>query len=154
MKLQQIIIHPEKEIQTLFSSAGFETDKATLILAFGERIFLETVLPYKKIAEIYPNAHIVICSTSGQISNTSLVENSGIATAIQFEKTTIRVSEIDIIQNKDIPQLGSTIKKDLLHKDLKSILVLSEGSFINGTELINELILQTKDESLETLRKF
>ena len=145
MKLQQIIIHPEKEIQTLFSSAGFETDKATLILAFGERIFLETVLPYKKIAEIYPNAHIVICSTSGQISNTSLVENSGIATAIQFEKTTIRVSEIDIIQNKDIPQLGSTIKKDLLHKDLKSILVLSEGSFINGTELINELILQTKE---------
>jgi hypothetical protein len=41
--------------------------------------------------------------------------------------------------------LGKKIKDDLLSDDLKSILVISEGSLINGTELINELILQTRE---------
>ncbi|MBA0884241.1 FIST signal transduction protein [Flavobacterium undicola] len=144
MKLQQIIINDKKEGKVLFSSDGFDSNKANLVLAFGERVLLDDILPYKKIKELYPEADIVICSTSGQISNTSLVENSIVATAINFEKTAIKVSEIDILNNFNIEELGEMIKKDLFKEDLKSILILSEGSFVNGTELINELIKQTK----------
>lgn len=144
MNLQQIIINDKKEERVLFSSDGFSSNKANLVLAFGERVLLDNLLPYKKIKELYPKAHIVICSTSGQISNTSLVENNIVATAINFEKTAIKVSEIDIQNNSNIQELGNVIKKDFFKKDLKSILILSEGSFVNGTELINELIQQTK----------
>jgi len=73
-----------------------------------------------------------------------LVQNNLVATAIAFEKTKIRTTEIDILLNPDIKLLGKKIKEDLSSDDLKSILVFSEGSFINGTELINELILQTR----------
>jgi hypothetical protein len=144
MKLQQIIINDKKEDKVLFSSKGFNSGKANLVLAFGERVFLDAILPYKKIKKLYPAAHIVICSTSGQISNTNLIENNIVATAITFEKTVIKVSEIDIFKNADIHELGHIIERDLVDQDLKSILILSEGSFINGTELINELVKQTR----------
>lgn len=144
MKLQQIIINDKMEEKVLFSSDDFNSDKVNLVLAFGERVLLDDILPYKKIKKIYPKADIVICSTSGQISNTSLVENSIVATAISFEKTAVKVSEIDILNNFNIEELGEMIKKYLFKEDLKSILILSEGSFVNGTELINELIKQTK----------
>lgn len=145
MKLQQIKVNASTKETVLFTHSEFEQAKAQLVLAFGERTFLEKTKPYLKLNELYPNADIVICSTSGQISNTNLVENNLIATAISFDKTQIKVCEIDILLNSDLNVLGNVIKKELLSDDLKSILILSEGSFINGTELINELILQTKE---------
>jgi hypothetical protein len=144
MKLQQVVINDKEEDKVLFSSNGFNSRKANLVLAFGERVFLDEVLPYKKIRNLYPEAEIVICSSSGQISDANLIENNVVATAIEFDKTTIKVSEIDILKNSNIQELGSIINNALFNNDLKSILILSEGSFINGTELINELIKQTK----------
>ncbi len=145
MKLQQVIVDKDNLETVLYATNQFNAQNANLVLAFGERTFLESSSPYKKLRALYPNAQIVICSTSGQISNTNLVENSLVATSIQFEKSTIKVTEIDILLNSDIKELGNKIKEDLLSDDLKSILIISEGSFINGTELINELIFQTKE---------
>ena len=145
MKLQQVTINKDDFESVLYSTDQFNAPKANLVLAFGERTFLESTSPYKKLRSLYSEAQIVICSTSGQISNTNLVEHSLVATAIQLEKSTIRITEIDILLNSDIKVLGNKIKEDLLGDDLKSILIISEGSFINGTELINELILQTKE---------
>ncbi|MFM9824738.1 FIST signal transduction protein [Flavobacterium sp.] len=144
MKLQQVIVDKDNLETVLYSTDNFNSQKSNLVLAFGERTFLESLSPYKKLRALYPNAQIVICSTSGQILNTNLVENSLVATSIQFEKSSIKVTEIDILLNPDIKELGNKIKGELLSDDLKSILIISEGSFINGTELINELIFQTK----------
>jgi hypothetical protein len=145
MKLQQIKVDENNNEIVLFTTDQFNSLNANLVIAFGERLFLEKTAPYQKLKGLYPNANIVTCSTSGQISNNNLVQNNLVATAIAFEKTKIRTTEIDILLNPDIKLLGKKIKEDLLSDDLKSILVFSEGSFINGTELINELILQTRE---------
>ena len=144
MQLQQIIIDENNLDTILYSNEQFNSQNANLVLAFGERSFLESTLPYKKLKLLYPNSQIIICSTSGQIAKTNLVTNTLVATSIQFEKSTFKVVEIDILLNSDILELGNTIKEKLLNDDLKSILIISEGSYVNGTELINELILQTK----------
>jgi hypothetical protein len=145
MKLQQIKVDENNNEIVLFTTDQFNSLNANLVIAFGERLFLEKTAPYQKLKGLYPNANIVTCSTSGQISNNNLVQNNLVATAIAFEKTKIRTTEVDILLNPDIKLLGKKIKEDLLSDDLKSILVFSEGSFINGTELINELILQTRE---------
>ena len=145
MKLQQLKVDENNNEIVLFTTNQFNYLNANLVLAFGERRFLEKTAPYQKLKSLYPKANIVICSSSGQISNTNLVQNNLVATAIAFEKTKIKVTEIDILVNPDIKVLGEKIKEDLLSDGLKSILVISEGSFINGTELINELILQTRE---------
>ena len=143
MKIQQIIIDDRNGKEVVFSSPDFLPEKANLVLAFGEREFLESSLPYKKLKDLYSEAQIVICSTSGQISNSNLVENNIVSTAIEFEKSTIKIAEIDLLKNSNIQELGLTVKKKIFNEDLKSIVVISEGSFINGTELVTELGKQT-----------
>ena len=143
MKLQQLLISETNEHRTVSSTESFEANKADLILVFGQRTLLEKVKPYTNLKLSFPNAQIVICSSSGQISNQCVIEKEIVATAIDFEKTTIRTCEFDIVGNNDINDLGEMINTKLGSPELKSILVLSEGTHINGTELINELIKQT-----------
>ncbi len=145
MKLQQILIDDQCENQIISTSPDFSAAKANLVLAFGERELLESSLPYKKLRELYSEAQIVICSTSGQISNFNLVENKIVSTAIEFEKSTIKTVEIDLLKNKNIEELGLVVKNELFNKNLKSLVVISEGSYVNGTELVNELEKQTNN---------
>jgi len=145
MKLQQLTLNSENKEALLFCTDGFQESEANLVLAFGERTFLEHTKPYSFLKNRYPNSTIVICSTSGQISNGGLVENSLVITALTFEKTLIKTSQSDIQLNSDVHSLGNTIKSELFSDDLKSILVISEGSFVNGTELITELNNQTNN---------
>jgi hypothetical protein len=143
MKLQQLLITKKNSHRIVSSSDAFEPSQAQLVLVFGQRTLLEKTLPYQGLQSSFPNAQIVICSSSGQISNNCNVESDIIATAISFDKSSIKATEIDILSNNNIHDLGEKIKHDLLTSDLKLILILSEGSYINGTELINELINQT-----------
>jgi hypothetical protein len=143
MKLQQLLITKKNSHRIVSASDTFEPSKAQLVLVFGQRTLLEKTLPYQGLQSSFPNAQIVICSSSGQISNNCNVESDIVATAISFDKSVIKATEIDIISNNNIVDLGEKIKHDLLTPDLKSILILSEGSYVNGTELINELISQT-----------
>jgi len=145
MKLQQILIDDQSENQIISTSPDFSAAKANLVLAFGERELLECSQPYKKLRELYSEAQIVICSTSGQISNFNLVENKIVSTAIEFEKSTIKIVEIDLLKNKNIEELGLVVKNELFNKNLKSLVVISEGSYVNGTELVNELEKQTNN---------
>ena len=143
MKVKQLLIDNNNNQKTIINNSNLEPENVQLVLAFAQRTLLEETKPYSKLRERYPKADIVICSSSGQISNNCLIENDIVATAISFEKTTIKAVEIDILSNNNVDDLGEKIKSSLLTDDLKSILILSEGSFINGTELINELIKQT-----------
>jgi hypothetical protein len=143
MKLQQLIVNDHNQETILSASDSFHANNTSFVLAFGERKFLEKAKPYNKLRSLFPNGDIIICSTSGQIANTHLIENNLVATAVALEKTKIKTIQVDIQLQADIHFLGNKIKTELLDNDLKSILILSEGSLINGTELINELILQT-----------
>ncbi len=143
MKLQQLLINQSNEQRIVSSNDSFDGKNADLILAFGQRTLLEDVNPYQKLRSSFPNAQIVICSSSGQISDQCTIQKEIVATAIDFEKTTVKTCEFDIVDNNDINDLGKMMKDKLSASDLKSILILSEGTHINGTELINELIKQT-----------
>jgi len=143
MKVKQLLIDKNNNQKIIINNISLEPENVQLVLAFAQRTLLEETKPYSKLRERYPKADIVICSSSGQISNNCSIEKDIVATAINFEKTKIKTTEVDILSNNNISELGEKIKKDLLSDDLKSILIISEGSHVNGTELINELIKQT-----------
>lgn len=143
MYLKQILVDASKKLLVVNQNEGFEAEKADLVLTFGQRTLLEKVKPYEVLKEAFPQAQIVICSSSGQISNTCQIAKEIVATAIQFEKTKIKAIVADIIARPNLSDLGNAIQSDLFADDLQSILVLSEGSHVNGTELINEMIEKT-----------
>jgi hypothetical protein len=87
MKLQQLLITKKNSHRIVSSSDAFEPSQAQLVLVFGQRTLLEKTLPYQGLQSSFPNAQIIICSSSGQISNNCNVESDIVATAISFDKS-------------------------------------------------------------------
>jgi hypothetical protein len=146
MKIQQVLVNELSEVTTVKTSKLFSADHVQLVIAFGEREMLEKLDFYKLLKLQYPNADIVICSSAGQISNDSNGETNVAATAIEFEKTEFKVSHYNLLERRSLEQLGSQILNDIVTDDLNSLLVLSEGTYVNGTELITELTKATESK--------
>jgi hypothetical protein len=117
-----------------------------LVLTFGERKCLEATQPYAFIRELYPKAEIVINSTSGEIYNDSVLNDTIIVTAIEFEKTTVRTVRVEIENYLQSTKSGEAIAEALLGDDLATILVISDGGLVNGSALIAALNEKTDNK--------
>jgi hypothetical protein len=138
MKVQQTV-YRESTWDLLSESAGFETSKAQLVLAFGERKCLEEYLIYKHLREKYPDADCVISSTAGEIYGNSVYENSIVVTAIQFESTRVRTVQFPIQKHTESGDVGDKIGLELVEKDLASLILISDGGRVNGSALLASL---------------
>lgn len=132
------IVQAKKEKDANFI---FITDKITLInplvIVFGNRFLLEKENIYQEIKEIFPTGNIVFGSTSGEIISDKVSENTIVLTAIEFEKSSYLVKSKNVkdFNNNDL-DLGSELISEFPKKDLKHIYVISEGSTVNGSDLI------------------
>ncbi len=107
-----------------------------LVLVFGNRLLLDAINVYDELKEIYPDGHIVIGSTSGDITD-QYVDDTGItATAIEFEKSEFVIKTTNLLNAElDSRKTGVDLIHQFSKENLKSIFVISEGSFINGSQL-------------------
>lgn len=111
--------------------------KNPLVLVLGNKYLLEDENIYNDVKKLFPDGHFVFGSTAGDITKES-VENDGLVlTAIEFEKTRFEIKTSNVL-NKDLNSFNSG--KELLNnfdeEGLKYVFVISEGSFINGSDLI------------------
>jgi hypothetical protein len=116
-------------------NAAQEILNAHLVIGFGQREVLENAKRFEEIREMYPQAHIVLTSTSGEILDTSVVDESIALTAIQFDKSHVKVAKVATV-GKNSMQVGKELAQSFDKNELKHILVFSEGSTINGTDLV------------------
>lgn len=122
-----------------------------LVLVFGNRFLLENPNIYNEIKELFPNGQIVFGSTSGDITSQSVDDESITITAIEFEKSTFLIKTSNILNsNLDSLKTGNNLIKQFPEKDLKYVYVISDGSFINGSQLTNGMNAATEDNVLIT----
>lgn len=108
-----------------------------LVLIFGNRFLLEQKEVIEDIRKQFPYENLVFGSTSGEIIGGNVHDNSIIVTAIEFEKSTFEIRTANILDfDKNAKQLGEKLISELPSKNLKHVFVLSEGSFVNGSALI------------------
>jgi hypothetical protein len=110
-----------------------------LVLVFGARSLLEDQKHFDEIRSFYPNSNIVECSTSGEIMQTHIYDNTIAVTAILFEQTEIHCVETDITKAEDSFETGAKLADMLPKKDLVHAMVFSDGMHINGTTLVKGL---------------
>ncbi len=120
-------------------SSNFSAQNAQLVLVFGAGEIISKAEFYNELLKRFPNAHIVSSSTSGEILNDQVYDDTVVITAIEFEKSTIRTVAIKINKEVNSFETGKELMQSLLGDHLKAVLVISEGSFINGSELVNGL---------------
>jgi len=119
--------------------SGLNAEKCQLVLVFGASACITKPEVYHHLKSAYPNADIVFSSTSGEIINDSVYDDSAVATAIQFEKTKVKSVKTNIKQHNNSFETGNYLMEQLLADDLNSVFVISLGTFINGSELVDGL---------------
>lgn len=112
---------------------------AGLVLVFGATAILERKYLLGQIAARYPRARILGCSTAGEISGVSVLDDSCVMTAVGFEHTEIRGSSIRLGQAAGSYEAGAALAGSLDAAGLVHVLVLSDGLAVNGSELVRGL---------------
>lgn len=122
-----------------------------LVLVFGNRLVLESVPVYKEVTELYPDGHIVIGSTCGQVTSGSIEDEEIVVTAIEFERTQFIVHTSNVIEvEKDSYKAGQELIAKFPKENLRYVLIVSEGSFVNGSQLTQGMESSLSSEVLIT----
>jgi hypothetical protein len=108
---------------------------AQLVLVFGDHDELATSDWLREVSARHPSAHVVSCSTSGEISGTEVSDGSIVATALAFDSSSAVAVAVDVNGPGASASAGARIAASLEHDGLKHVLVFSEGLQINGSEL-------------------
>ena len=111
-------------------------DDPQLVLLFGGTSVLREQRYQDDIKWAYPSAHVMGCSTSGEICGTQVFDDSLVATAIQFAGTRISGARIKLEDVSSSFQAGVELARQLDQEELVHVFVLSDGLSVNGSELV------------------
>jgi hypothetical protein len=120
-------------------SEGFNDATCQLVFMFGAGTVVTLPDVFNQIRTQYPNAQIVSCSTSGEIMDDGVFDDSVSVIALHFDHTQIRCAKMSVNKGANSFETGKALMKELDADDLVTIFVISEGSFSNGSELVNGL---------------
>lgn len=128
---------------------GSLSESARLILAFGATSVLRKQQLLEQVKRSYPHAHILGCSTAGEICGPRVSDDSLVITAVSFQHTVFRGAQIELSQVTDSFQAGKSLAQVFPSsvpsvtsdqpEELVHVLVLSDGLHVNGSELVRGL---------------
>jgi hypothetical protein len=121
-------------------SASDLANSAQLVLMFGASQVLTDKKHYPKVKETYPSAHILGCSTAGEIYGTEVLDDSLVTTAIYFEHTQIKTAHASLSETKNSLQAGEHLAKSLESAELVHVFVISDGIVVNGSDLVAGMV--------------
>lgn len=111
-------------------------DRAQLVVYFGPRAMLGDPDHYSAMVARFPGAHIVGCSTGGQIADGDVNDDALNVLAMKFDATTLRVASRHISDSTSSRVCGEALGAELHSPDLRHVFILSDGILVNGTELV------------------
>jgi hypothetical protein len=132
------------------SSPGPLAQSAQLVLVFGATDALRDRRLPESIRAFYSAAHILGCSTAGEICGAQVLDESIVVTAIHFTHTQVRAAQVRLDADTDGHRAGVLLARALpdsveaeesgTEEKLAHVLVLSDGLTINGSDLVRGLI--------------
>lgn len=123
---------------------------ANLVLLFGSTRMLGDAARFRTIRNQFPNAILLGCSTAGEIVDTRVLDDTLVATAVEFEHTRLRIARTSITDATQSYESGRSLARALAADDLIHVLVLSDGLKVNGTALTNGLQAELPDPVVVT----
>lgn len=126
------------DLQKIAGQERLAPHSTKLWMIFAEPSVAEDPI-FKKFIKMLPENDVVIgCSTAGEIYNSSVDDMTLSIAEIEFENTKLRYASGEISNTfLDSYQVGKEIAEQLTEKDLKAVLILSDGLQINGTRLLS-----------------
>jgi hypothetical protein len=126
-----------------------DSDK-TLVLVFGGAKEISGTAPLESLASAYPRAHLLGCSTAGEILGQAIFDDSLVVAVCRFDSTPLRSTSQGIEATAESFSVGVRIGQRLSAPDLRGVFVLSDGTKVNGSELCRGLNSVLPAEALVT----
>ncbi|MGH7048835.1 MAG: FIST signal transduction protein [Stellaceae bacterium] len=108
----------------------------TLVLFFAGPGTLDGGARFAEMRARYPAAAILGCTTGGEIADVDVLDGSVVATAIEFERTRLAFAEATIDAGGDSLVAGRRLGAELPRAGLRGVFVLSDGTRVNGSDLV------------------
>jgi len=107
----------------------------TLVIILASSNLDKLQKPLSDILTNYPVSIIIGASSSGEIFQNELFDNSVSVAVMQFERTKLKHNICQVISSETSYLDGVNIAKELQQEDLKGVFILSEGLNVNGSQL-------------------
>lgn len=107
-----------------------------LVLAFGAPAFFMPGAAATRLADRFPGAALLGCSTAGEIDGSGVQNDAAVITAIKFEKSRVVAGTTDLADMADSRAAGTRLAKQVAASDLRAVLVFGQGLDINGSALV------------------
>ncbi len=132
MQVTQVILKDAKTgSPDLLALQALQPD---LLLVFGATAGLQPVADL--LAELFPDAIRMGCSTAGEISVQGVSDDTCVVTAVRFEHTRLVSSSTTLLDMADSFCAGQRLAQRLPQEGLRAVLMLGQGVAINGSALI------------------
>lgn len=142
MKIHQRQWRPENG----WNASTDETDReASLALLFGSPSAVDRPGLVEELRAAYPRAHILGCSTAGEIESTQVHDETLCVTACHFAHTEVRAAEVTLSAAGDSFRAGQQLAEALAVPGLVHVLLFSDGLQVNGSELVKGMYSRLPD---------
>jgi hypothetical protein len=112
-----------------------DVGRQTVVFIFGARPLIQAGELVDELRHHFKGAAILGCSTSGEIVGDTVVDDSVIATAVEFEHTRLRTASATMTEAKSSYEVGEELARQLNDTSLRHVFVLSDGLNVNGSDL-------------------
>ena len=134
MQIEQSVWNGSRGWRRVSGNGAIEAPQ--FVLYFGAPGTLESGDIFSELRLKYPDAHLVGCTTGGEIAADEALDDSVVAAAVKFERTEVRLASATVEGSDGSRDAGRRLGKALDARDLQGIFVLSDGTRVNGTELV------------------
>lgn len=117
------------------SPTTLDSDR-TLLFVSASTELIDAPAPFAELQRAFPKSHILGCSSAGEIAGQQVSDRSISVAVARFDDTTLKSA---VAPAGDSFGAGKRLADALAGPGLRSVLVLSDGLAVNGTELVNGL---------------
>jgi hypothetical protein len=111
---------------------------ADWVLYFAAPEALDAAL-FASLRERYPSARLLGCTTGGEIAGNEVVDGGVSAVAVKFDTVTVHAAARDVGEAAESFGVGVALATDFPAEGLRAVFVLSDGTRVNGSELVRGL---------------
>lgn len=113
-----------------------DSDSTMILVFFESTLVIDQYL--KNIRAAYPKSKILGSSTSGEIQNGEIHDNSIVCVVTQFSHTRLKLTSYPVTYETSA-ETGRLLSESLASSELKNILLFTEGQNMDGSVLIKEM---------------
>jgi hypothetical protein len=137
MKIRQILWSRNKgwEIQNDDGGKG----APSFVLYFSAPGLMNDQARHSELAEQFPQVPLIGCSTGGEILGPEVHDATIAASAVWLEKGRVQLAEYRMQPGEDSTVIGASLAAKLSKDGLRAVFVLSDGTQVNGSSLVDGL---------------